>query len=478
MSPLLHNKQRDAALSALIARLGQDETSRAFLTETLLSALPDLSDDERKHLADDPLAFLVPPPPHPAERRLAELPDHLRALKTRVLNKILNELPPQIDAEQLRETIAALYQEILKEEGAELSKVERERLFEIISADLLGYGPLEFLLNDDSISEIWILGVRQVFITRRGQREQIAAIFENEDQILRIIERIMVPISKRFPLLETARLMDGSHVQIIRRPLSLNGPVLHIQKWQSQPLNRDDLLRFGMFMPEVWAFLRAAITIRLNIVLVGTTHSGKTTLMNALACELPPEFFIVTIQDSTPELRLEHNCVLGLQTLRHDGRDKTTAHQLAAQALHFNPDYMLLSATEGVGLLPLLENGGRFMLDLTAYHTDAALRHLQKTIQMAQPDISDDAARRMLAAGINLIVEISRTRHGARKSRISEMQPDGTVSSIFEFFDAPQSASSHSGRLRPTGYRPHCVELMQDAGLNLPSNLFTHAETE
>src|SRR5690606_28575217 len=220
-------------------------------------------------------------------------------LKVRVQNKLLSELDQSMDVSQkaqVRTHIEELFNSILADESLVLSRAERQRLFEAIVADILGFGPLEILLADDTITEIMVNGPKNVFIEQKGMLSRAPVTFDDEDHVLRIIERIVAPLGRRIdessPLVD-ARLPDGSRVNAIIRPLALCGPTITIRKFSKKPLTVDDLIRYGSISKEIAKFLRACIIGRLNIVVSGGTGSGKTTLLNVLSSFIPNDERII-----------------------------------------------------------------------------------------------------------------------------------------------------------------------------------------
>ncbi len=230
--------------------------------------------------------------------------DMTRDLKSRVQNKLISELDPKMDLSetaQVRRTIEDLFNNILEQEGAILTRAERQKLFEQVAADILGLGPLEALLKDETITEIMVNGPSKVYIERRGKVVLCDVQFQDDEHVMRIIDRIISPLGRRCdessPMVD-ARLADGSRVNAVIAPVSLIGPVITIRKFAKTPLSVEDLIRFGSITPEVTDFLRACVTSRLNVVVSGGTGSGKTTLLNVLSSFIPDDERIVTIEDA------------------------------------------------------------------------------------------------------------------------------------------------------------------------------------
>ncbi|MBU4225776.1 MAG: Flp pilus assembly complex ATPase component TadA, partial [Chloroflexi bacterium] len=234
-------------------------------------------------------------------------------LKTRVQNKLLAELDPSMDitkTDEVRRTIQNLYEQILSEENIVLSRPERARLFEQISAEILGFGPLQPLLDDDSITEIMVNGAKNIYIERKGKIHRVPVTFESNDHVMRIIDRIVAPLGRRIdessPYVD-ARLPDGSRVNAVIPPISLVGPILTIRKFARNPITIEQLLEFGTLTPESLQFIKACVQARINIVISGGTGSGKTTLLNILSSFIPADERIITIENAAElQLRQEH----------------------------------------------------------------------------------------------------------------------------------------------------------------------------
>ena len=241
-------------------------------------------------------------------------------LKTRVQNRLIAELDPSLDlrrTQEVRRIIRELFDQILQEEAVVLSRAERQRLFEAIVAEILGFGPLQPLLEDDSITEIMVNGAKNIYVERRGKIERVPVTFESDEHVMRIIERIVAPLGRRIdesnPYVD-ARLPDGSRVNAVIPPISLIGPVLTIRKFFKIPLTVEDLIRLGSITAEAVEFLRACVVAKLNIVISGGTGSGKTTLLNILSGFIPGDERIITIENAA-ELQLRQEHVVPLESL-------------------------------------------------------------------------------------------------------------------------------------------------------------------
>ena len=250
----------------------------------------------------------VAPPGVSAQR------DTYSDLKTRVQNRLLAELDPSIDISQVgvvRNTIRDLFEQILTEENIVLSRQEKHRLFEQIAAEILGFGPLQTLLEDDSITEIMVNGAKNIYIERGGKIHRVPVSFESDEHVMRIIDRIVAPLGRRIdessPYVD-ARLPDGSRVNAVIPPISLVGPTLTIRKFAKNPITIEQLIKFGSITPEALQFLKACVASRLNVVISGGTGSGKTTLLNILSSFIPSDERILTIENAAELLPKSSSC--------------------------------------------------------------------------------------------------------------------------------------------------------------------------
>src|SRR5512147_1660898 len=275
-------------------------------------------------------------------------------LKTRVQNKLLSELEPSMDitrTDDVRRTIQELFEQILAEENIVLSRPERARLFEQIAAEILGFGPLQPLLEDDTITEIMVNGPKNVYIERKGRLHRVPVTFENNDHVMRIIDRIVAPLGRRIdessPYVD-ARLQDGSRVNAVIPPISLVGPVLTIRKFSKNPITIDQMIQFGTISQEGIQFLKACVESRLNIVISGGTGSGKTTLLNILSSFIPGDERIVTIENAAElQLRQEHVIPLESRPANIEGKGRISIRDLVANALRMRPDRILVGECRG-----------------------------------------------------------------------------------------------------------------------------------
>src|SRR6478735_6037434 len=244
----------------------------------------------------------TPTPAAPQGRLMSQAPvrESFRDVKFRIQSRVIQDLDPKLDLSnqvEVRRQIEEIFGKVIDEEGLALTRAERVRMLEQITDEIIGLGPLEPLLRDESISEVMVNGPRQVYIERSGKLELTNVVFQNDDHVMRIIDRIIAPIGRRVdessPMVD-ARLTDGSRVNAIIPPLSLVGPVITIRKFSASPFTVDDLVRFGTATPEMFDFLRACVEARLNLFVSGGTGSGKTTTLNVLSSFIPNDERIVT----------------------------------------------------------------------------------------------------------------------------------------------------------------------------------------
>src|SRR5215510_13518708 len=347
-------------------------------------------------------------------------------LKTRVQNKLLSELDPSMDitrTDDVRRTIQDLFEQILAEENIVLSRPERARLFEQIAAEILGLGPLQPLLEDDTITEIMVNGPKNVYIERKGRLHRVPVTFESNDHVMRIIDRIVAPLGRRIdessPYVD-ARLQDGSRVNAIIPPLCLVGPTLTIRKFSKIPLAAADLITRGTSTPELMEFLRACVLGRLNIIVAGGTGTGKTTLLNVLSSFIPEDERILTIENAA-ELQLQQRHVVTLESrpANIEGRNEVGIRELVVNALRMRPDRIVVGecrAGESLDMLQAMNTGhDGSMTTLHANSPRDALHRLETMVLMAGLDLPVRAIRRQIATAVQLVVHVERFVDGSRR---------------------------------------------------------------
>jgi pilus assembly protein CpaF len=409
-------------------------------------------------------------------------------LKTRVQSKLISELDPSMDVtktDEVRSNIEELFDSVLAEESYVLSRAERQRLFEQIVAEILGYGPLEPLLKDPTITEVMVNGPKNVYIERDGKIERVPISFENDDHVMRIIDRIVAPLGRRVdeasPYVD-ARLPDGSRVNAVIPPISLVGPTLTIRKFAVVPFTVENLIDIGTLTPEVVEFLKACIYARLNVVISGGTGSGKTTLLNVLSGFIPNSERIVTIENAAElQLRQEHVVTLESRPANVEGRGEVTIRDLVVNSLRMRPDRIIVGECRREEALDMLQamNTGHDG-SLTTAHSNSprdTLARLETMVLMAGMDLPMRAIREQIASALDLIVHEERLRDGTRKvvnvTEVQGMEGDVIVlSDIFLFEQTGIESGKVIGRLRPTGIRPRFIDRLEAAGIHMPPSIF------
>ncbi|MEK6751422.1 MAG: CpaF family protein [Chloroflexota bacterium] len=409
-------------------------------------------------------------------------------LKTRVQNKLLAEIDPSMDVsrtDEVRRTIQGLFEQILVEENIVLSRPERARLFEQISAEILGLGPLQALLEDDTITEIMVNGPKNIYIERKGKLHRVPVTFESNEHLMRIIDRIVAPLGRRIdessPYVD-ARLQDGSRVNAVIPPISLVGPVLTIRKFSKNPITVEQMIQFGSLTNESVQFLKACVEARLNIVISGGTGSGKTTLLNVLSSFIPSDERILTIENAAElQLRQEHVVTLESRPPNIEGRGEITIRDLVINALRMRPERIIVGECRGGETLDMLQamNTGHDGSMTTAHANSPrdAISRIETMCLMAGMDLPIRAIREQIAGAVDVICQQERMRDGTRKvtsiAEVSGMEGDViTMTDIFIFEQTGTENGRIVGRLRPTGLRPKFMDKIEAAGVHLPPSIF------
>jgi len=425
-----------------------------------------------------------------APRLVTQLParESFRDVKFRIQNRVIQDLDPKLDLSnqiEVRRQIEEIFSRVIDEEGLALTRAERVRMLEQITDEIIGLGPLEPLLRDDSISEVMVNGPRQVYIERAGRLELTNVVFQNDDHVMRIIDRIIAPIGRRVdessPMVD-ARLTDGSRVNAIIPPLSLVGPVITIRKFAASPFTTDDLIRFGTATPEMFDFLRACVEARLNIFVSGGTGSGKTTTLNVLSSFIPTDERIVTIEDAAElQLRQEHVVTLESRPPNIEGKGAIPIRELVRNSLRMRPDRIVVGecrAGEALDMLQAMNTGHDGSLSTGHANTPRdMLARLETMVLMAGVDLPVRAIREQISSAVDLIVHQSRLKDGTRKitniTEVQGMEGDTIVmQDVFVFEQTGVIDGKIQGRLKPTGIRPKFVEQFEAMGIHLPNNIF------
>src|SRR5947208_3320757 len=432
----------------------------------------------------------APPNLATAGRLTSQAPvrESFRDVKFRIQNRVIQDLDPKLDLSnqvEVRRQIEEIFGKVIDEEGLALTRAERVRMLEQITDEIIGLGPLEPLLRDESITEVMVNGPRQVYIERSGKLELTNVVFQNDDHVMRIIDRIIAPIGRRVdessPMVD-ARLTDGSRVNAIIPPLSLVGPVITIRTFSASPFTVDDLIRFGTATPEMFDFLKACVEARLNIFVSGGTGSGKTTTLNVLSSFIPTDERIVTIEDAA-ELQLQQEHVIPLESrpANLEGKGEIAIRALVRNALRMRPDRIVIGEVRGGEALDMLQamNTGHDGSITTAHSNSPRdmLARLETMVLMAGVDLPVRAIREQIASAVDLIVQQSRLKDGTRKivniTEVQGMEGDVIVmQDVFVFEQTGIVEGKIQGRLKATGIGPKFVEKFEVMGMHLPPGLF------
>ena len=411
-------------------------------------------------------------------------------LKNSIHLKVISELGPQlfnvsIDPTALRERVTAEVRRHLAEEVG-LSRDDRDRLAAEIADDILGYGPLERLLTDDSISEIMVNGPNEIWIERQGRLYETTVRFNDDSHLRRIINKIVAQVGRRIdessPMVD-ARLPDGSRVNAVIPPLSLSGPLLTIRKFSKNRLTLDDMIRLGTLSQQAVDFLGYCIRAELNVLISGGTGSGKTTLLNALSAAIPDSDRIVTIEDAA-ELKLNQRHVLRLESRPKniEGDGEIPIRELVRNSLRMRPDRIIVGEVRGGEALDMLQamNTGHDG-SLTTVHSNSArdgLSRIETMVLMAGFDLPVRAIRQQVASALDLIVHLERLEDGSRRvtaiTEVQRMESDViTMQDLFTFkVESIAPDKTIVGELKPTGLRPVFLNKFEKHGIELPQDIF------
>ena len=420
--------------------------------------------------------------PSPAQDPYAEL-------KTRIHHACIATLGAELFKREatgdMGERVTRAVTEQLVLDRTPLTREERRQIIREITDDILGYGPLENFLRDDSVTEVMVNGPFRVYVERKGKLQLSDVTFQSDEHVMRVIERIIAPIGRRVDEskpYEDARLPDGSRVNIIIPPLALNGPVVTIRKFPKYRILVGDYVKFGTATAEMMEFLRACVEARLNVFISGGTGSGKTTLLNIMSGFIPEDERIVTIEDAA-ELRLVQDHVVRLESraANIEGKGAISIMDLVKNALRMRPERIVVGEIRGGEALSMLQamNTGHDG-SLSTGHANSPrdmLARIETMCLMAGMDLPARAIKEQLASALDLIVQIARLKDGSRKiTHITEVQGmEGEAIVLQDVFVFEQTAYVDGkvvGRLRPTGIRPKFSEKFEAAGIRLPQGVF------
>ena len=423
--------------------------------------------------------------PPPTKEPFADLKNEIHML-------VITELGPQMtgqvfDPVAMRDRVLADIRRHLSTQTG-ISRDDRERLTSEIADDILGYGPLERLLADDSITEIMVNGPSEIWIERQGRLYETTVRFNDDSHLRRIINRMVAQVGRRIdessPMVD-ARRHAGSRVNAVIAPLSLSGPLLTIRKFAKKRLGLQDMVNLGSLSEDSVDFLRRCIQAQLNVLISGGTGSGKTTLLNGLSSAIPDNERIVTIEDAA-ELQLNQRHVLRLEARppNIEGEGAIPIRDLVRNSLRMRPDRIIVGECRGAEALDMLQamNTGHDG-SLSTVHANSArdaLARIETMVLMAGYDLPVRAIRQQVSSALDMIVHIERLEDGSRRVtavvEVQRMESDViTMQDIFEFkVDSFAPDGTINGRLQSTGLRPIFLDKFQKRGIDLPAGLFSH----
>ena len=418
-------------------------------------------------------------------RQPIALNDNLTKAKERIRNQTiaaLNDVKEPSD-DQIREKL----EEFVHAEGSEIPRTERAKIIEEILNDITGYGPLESVLSDPTVTEVMVNGPSQIYIEASGKIRTADFVFRNQDHLMTIIDRIVSSIGRHVdeasPMVD-ARLKDGSRVNVILPPLSLVGPVLTIRKFSKIPFTAAKLVEFGSVSPKMVAFLEACVKGRLNIIVSGGTGSGKTTLLNVLSSFIPEDERIVTIEDAA-EIQLNQNHVITLESrpANTEGRGQVSIRDLVRNSLRMRPDRIIVGevrSAEALDMLQAMNTGHDGSLTTTHANTPRdSIARIETMVMMAGMELPLLAIRAQIASAVDIIIQQSRLRDGSRRvtniTEITGMEGDIVSMQDIFVFETQGQLDEHGrfkGRYKATGVRPQCLEKIRNNGISIHEDWF------
>jgi pilus assembly protein CpaF len=412
--------------------------------------------------------------------------DLKRLIHSKLVDKLDLSRVSDLAGDTLRREIRLVVERLCDTENPLLNRMERERLIDEVLDETFGFGPLEMLLKDPTISDILVNGPHKIYVERRGKLEKTDVKFRDNEHLLQIIDRIVSKVGRRVdetsPMVD-ARLPDGSRVNAIIPPLALDGASLSIRRFGANPLKLEDLLNFKAFTPEMAMLMEACIKARLNIVISGGTGCGKTTLLNTMSSFIPSDERIVTIEDAA-ELQLQQDHIVRLETRppNIEGKGAVNTRDLVRNALRMRPERIIIGECRGAEALDMLQamNTGHAgsMTTLHANTTRDAQARLETMVMMAGMELPMKAMRQQISSAVDLIIQANRLQGGPRKitsiTEVLGMEQDVIImQDIFKYKQLGIDQNGRSfGQFEASGVRPSFVPRLEAAGIKLPSNLF------
>jgi len=419
--------------------------------------------------------------------------DAMSELRGRLHFKVVEELGPTLydrqmsDAELRLRVLEMLEWAVDQEQGLPLTSADRRALLNEIASDVLGYGPIDPLLNDPDVTEVMANGPFDVYYEKLGRIQLSDVKFVDEVHLRRIIDKIVGQIGRRVdeatPMVD-ARLPDGSRVNAVIHPLAIGGPFLTIRKFAVDPYQEADLINFGTITQRVADFCRACVRGRLNILISGGTGSGKTTTLNVMSSYIPGDERIVTVEDAAElQLHQEHVLTLESRPANIEGKGAVGIRDLVRNTLRMRPDRIVVGEVRGAEALDMLQamNTGHDG-SLTTVHSNAprdTLSRIETMVLMAGFDLPMRAIREQIASAVDLIIHVSRLKDGTRRvTHVTEVEGmEGEIITLqdlfmFDFGMGVDEDGIYKGRLKATGIRPTFSEDLENQGIRLPADLF------
>lgn len=400
-------------------------------------------------------------------------------------NLLINNHVTSLDSDQLLSMIGECFIQVLEEEKILYNRSTREQMLKLVIADIVGYGPIEPLLEDSEITEIMVNGYDEVFVERFGLIEPTTVKFENDAHLMRVIDRIVSPIGRRVdessPMVD-ARLPNGYRINATIPPLSLDGPILTVRKFSTRPFTIQDLITNGTMTVPLANFLQSCVEARINIVISGGTGTGKTTFLNVLSSFIPAQERVITIED-TAELQLHQDHVIRLEKRppNIEGKGEITIRQLVVNALRMRPDRIVMGECRSGEALDMLQamNTGHDG-SMTTVHSNSprdTLRRIETMVLMAGMELPLKAIREQVASAIELIIHLERLKDGTRKivkvSEVQGMESDTIVmQDVFMFTQTGIKNGVVQGNLTSTGLRPRFLHKLIANGVEIPESVF------
>ena len=409
--------------------------------------------------------------------------------KRRIHSAIIDEMNKSGQTITDRDAMYKIVDDKVNEDEFLIPRIDREKVATELFNDIMGYGPIEVLVQDPSISEIMVNGPDKIYVEDKGKLKLTDLKFRDEEHLMNIINRIVSNVGRHVdeasPMVD-ARLADGSRVNAIIPPLSLIGPVLTIRKFGKKPITSQQLLKFGSLTPDMLHFLEACVKGKLNIVVAGGTGSGKTTLLNVLSSYIPEDERIVTIEDAAEvQLKQEHVITLEARPANLEGKGAVTIRNLVKNALRMRPDRIIVGEVRSEETLDMLQamNTGHDG-SLTTTHANSprdTVARLETMVLMSGMELPLKAIRDQISSAIDLIVQQSRLRDGTRKiTSITEViGMEGDIVSMQDIFvyetdGTVDSTGKFVGKFRATGVRPNCLEKIRGNGVTVNNEWFTN----